>query len=98
VPLTFEQVYAKAHDAGFWIFKYYGENQTLTLDLLAAENPNYKDFKAFKTGKIFACNTWATPYYDVTPFRPDILLRELAYISNPQWVKDYTPQFFQQLQ
>ncbi|MBO7440616.1 MAG: ABC transporter substrate-binding protein [Bacteroidales bacterium] len=98
VPLTFEQVYAKAHDADFWIFKYYGENQTLTLDLLAAENPNYKDFKAFKSGKIYACNTWATPYYDVTPFRPDILLRELAYISNPQWVKDYTPQFFQQLQ
>ena len=98
VPLTFEQVYAKAHDADFWIFKYYGENQMLTLDLLAAENPNYKDFKTFKTGKIYACNTWATPYYDVTPFHPDILLRELAYISNPQWVKGYTPQFFQQLQ
>lgn len=98
VPLTFEQVYAKAHDADYWIFKYYGENQTLTLDLLAAENPNYKVFKAFKTGKIYACNTCATPYYDITPFRPDILLRELAYISNPQWVKDYKPQFFQRLQ
>ena len=98
VPLTFEQVYAKAHDADIWIFKYYGENQNLTLNLLSAENPNYKDFKAFKERKIYACNTWATPYYDVTPFRPDILLRELAYISNPQWVKDYTPQFFQQLQ
>ncbi len=98
VPLTLEQVYAKAHDADIWIFKYYGENQNLTLNLLSAENPNYKDFKAFKTGKIYACNTWATPYYDVTPFRPDILLRELAYISNPQWVKDYKPQFFQRLQ
>ena len=98
VPLTFEQVYAKAHDADIWLFKYYGENQTLTLDLLATENPQYKDFKAFKEGKIFACNTWATPFYDETPFRPDILLRELAYISHPQLLKDYKPQYFHRLE
>ena len=91
-------MYAKAHDADIWLFKYYGENQTLTLNLLATENPQYKDFKAFKEGKIFACNTWATPFYDETPFRPDILLRELAYISHPQLLKDYNPQYFHRLE
>lgn len=98
VPLTFEQVYATAHDADIWLFKYYGENQTLTLNLLAAENPQYKDFKAFKEKKIFACNTWATPFYDETPFRPDILLRELAYISHPNQLKDYQPKYFHRLE
>lgn len=98
VPLTFEQVYATAHDADFWIFKYYGEHQSLTLELLAAENPQYKDFKAYKQHKIYACNTWKTPYYDETPFRPDILLRELVGISHPDIIKDFVPQYFYPLE
>lgn len=98
VPLTFEQVFAKAHEADIWIFKYYGENQVLTLDKLAQENPNYKDFKAFRTGNVFACNTFMSPYYDETPFRPDILLRELVSISHPDLQKDYKPKYFFRLE
>ncbi len=97
VPLTLEQVYAKAHDANIWIFKYYGDNNALTLEALAAENPHYKDFKAFATGNVFACNTYTSPFYDETPFRPDILLRELAYIAHPGLIKDYKPRYFFQL-
>ncbi len=98
VPLTFEQVFTKAHDADYWIFKYYGENRNLTLDLLAAENPNYKDFGAFKSGHVYACNTWEKPFYDQTPFRPDILLRELVNIAHPGFIDDYKPQYFFPLQ
>lgn len=93
MPLSFEQVLAKGHDADFWFFKYYSP-QDFTYESLINDYELYGEFKAFKDKSIWACNTSYVPYYDVVPFRPDILLRDMVAILHPEILPEYQPRFF----
>ncbi len=97
VPLNFESVFAKAADADCWIVKY---NRTVdyNLESFAAENPNYKKFNAFKNKNVYACNLSYIPYYDQTPFRPDLLLKDLIKIAHPQAFEGYNLRYFKKLE
>lgn len=81
LALSAEIVLDKAQDADYWIFKYYADHE-YSLEELLSQNPYYPQFKAAIDANVFGCNTQLTDYYDVTPFRPDILLSELQSLGN----------------
>lgn len=83
LPLSFEEVLEKAGDSDVWAFKFNGERLMTKKDLLA-EYHGYDGLKAFKTGQIYQCNGSVKPYFEETPFRPDLLLRDLIIMLHPE--------------
>ena len=85
LPLSFEQVYAKAKDADFWI-----NLSTLKRkkDLLSYE-PRYEEFKAYKTGNLYN-NTKVTnskgysSYWETGMIYPNRILSDLIQIFHPE--------------
>ena len=77
LSLSPEAVLAKAIDCDRWIFKYMNTDGDWTLNDFLAQNPFYGQFKAAKIGEVWGCNTSYSDFFDVTPFRPDILLESL---------------------
>lgn len=104
VPMDFETVYSRARDAEVWIFTYAappgadGQFVPMTLADLAAQDPRYREFRAFRDCHIWACNTLAVPYYDILPWQPATLLRELIAILHPELLPDYRLQYFHRLE
>ncbi len=91
VPLSFEQVYAQAAQADIWLMR---TSTNMTYKTLETDNPRYTAFRPFKEKNIWYCNTLTTPYYDVTPFAPSVLLRELFFIAHPDSTLKYKSQYF----
>lgn len=83
LPLSFEEVLAKAGQTEVWAFKFTGSTPLSKADLLA-EFHGYAGLKAFQTGTIYECSTTETPFFEETPFRPDYLLREYIQLLHPQ--------------
>lgn len=77
VALSQEEVLTRAKDADVWLISYFADHD-YTLSEFLTFNPYYPQFKAAQIGEVYGCNTMATDFYDVTPFRPDILLEELT--------------------
>lgn len=75
VPLSFETVFTKAHDADIWIIRTAGRTSYASL---TATDGRYNGFKAFRERNIWICNTMERPYYDEVPFAPATLLEELS--------------------
>lgn len=93
VPLSFEAVFDKAHDADVWIFKYYAE-EPMTYEKLRRDVPAYAGFKAFRERKMWGCNTLVTPFYEETPFHPERLLDDLTKIFHPELANDTVFHYF----
>lgn len=77
LSLSPEAVLAKAGDCDRWIFKYMNPERDWTLDEFIAQQAIYGQFQAAKNRDIWGCNTSVSDFFDVTPFRPDILLESL---------------------
>ncbi len=77
LSLSPEAVLAKAIDCDRWIFKYMDPDGDWTLSTFVQRNPYYGQFNATKNGDVWGCNTAYSDFFDVTPFRPDILLESL---------------------
>lgn len=96
VPLSFETVFDRGRNVDFWLFKY-NETVDKTLASLRAEYAPYAGFRAFQTGRVFACNTGKVPFYEETPFRPDWLLKDLILVFHPECLPGETARYFKQL-
>lgn len=83
LPLNLESVYARAHEADFWLVKY-GQAAPLTYSQMAADCPQYCSFRPWRTRSVFACNTSSVPFYEETPFHPERLLNNLISIFHPE--------------
>lgn len=97
VPLNFEKVYERAVNAQFWLFKYNDTRADMTLQKLQDEYELYKNFKAFKTGNVFALNSGKVPFYEEGPLEPDVVLADLIKIFHPELLPDYTPKYYSRL-
>lgn len=97
VPLAYEVVLDKAVEADKWLFKY-NSRGCKTLSSLLADFPGYARFRAFKNGEVYACNTAVRPFYEETPFRPDLLLKELMAIFYPSLFPEYNLRYYEKLQ
>ncbi len=96
--LEFEQMYALAAKADYWriLNSYPGE---FSYDALKASEPRNELFKAYKEKKVIYCNMKKTPYYEISPVEPDVLLKDLVAIFHPGLVeKDYHPTFYHLLE
>lgn len=100
IPLAFEVVLEKAQHADFWLIKYFADSDK-NYASLADEYAPYQRFDAFRDRHIYGCNTSRKLYYEETPFQPDRLLQELAYIFHPETVRQlypgYQPRYFNPL-
>ncbi|HIY50119.1 MAG TPA: ABC transporter substrate-binding protein [Candidatus Barnesiella excrementavium] len=96
IPLAFETVFNRAGEADIWLIKSFNAGQ-LSYKALQKEYAPYARFKAFREHNIYGCNTAACNYYEETPFRPDLLLQELAALFHPDRFPDYQLRYFQPL-
>ena len=78
-----EQIIAKGNQVDVWAFKYFGGNALIKQDLLA-EYQGYQALKAFQTGTVYETDTSCEPYFELTSFHPEILLREFIILSHPE--------------
>lgn len=86
IPLSFEEVFERGGEADVWLFKYNAPEDMSYADL-KSENPHYAAFKPFRTKNIYACNTGKVPFYEETPFRPDLLLSDFIQIFHSGLLK-----------
>ena len=96
--LEFEQMYALAAKADYWriLNSYQGD---FSYEALKASEPRNELFKAFKDRHVIYCNMKQTPYYEISPVQPDVLLKDLVAIFHPELVEtDYQPAFYTLLQ
>ncbi len=96
VPLAFEAVLERAAEADFWLVKYGGKRKTHKS--LLTEFEGYKYFRPHKERNIYECRLSEKRFYEETPFRPDILLRELAAIFHPEIIKNHKPRYYEKMQ
>ena len=92
--LEFEKMYELAAHADYWriLNSFPGE---FSYEALKASEPRNELFKAFKERKVIYCNMKQTPYYEISPVQPDVLLKDLVAIFHPELVeKGYQPTFY----
>ena len=96
--LSFETVLEKAQDAEYWL----GTSQFTSLQEMADTNPHYTQFRAFKEKKVYSFSTkkgktGGLIYYELSPNRPDLVLKDLVSILHPELLPGYELHFFEQL-
>jgi iron complex transport system substrate-binding protein len=92
--LEFEKMYSLAANADYWriLNSFPGE---FSYEALKASEPRNELFKAFKEKKVIYCNMKQTPYYEISPVKPDVLLKDFVAIFHPELVEaDYQPTFY----
>ena len=92
--LEFEKMYELAANADYWriLNSFPGE---FSYDALKASEPRNELFKAFKERKVIYCNMKQTPYYEISPVEPDVLLKDFVAIFHPELVEpDYQPKYY----
>ena len=95
--LEFEKMYALSANADYWriLNSYDGD---FSYEALKASEPRNEMLKAFKEKKVIYCNMKQTPYYEIAPVKPDVLLKDFVAIFHPELVeKDYQPTFYRLL-
>lgn len=95
--MEFEKVYALAAHADYWriLNSYPGD---FSYEALKASESRNELFDAFKEKKVIYCNMKQTPYYEIAPVKPDVLLKDFVAIFHPELVEsDYQPTFYQLL-
>ena len=97
VPYSFETVLARADSADVWLVKY-GADKDKSYSSLEQEFSGYTLLRSFRERRIFACNVSRKRFYEETPFRPDILIEELASLLHPELNDDYELRYYEKMQ
>jgi iron complex transport system substrate-binding protein len=96
--LSFESVFDTGKDADLWIAPGYFS----TKKQLLKSNQLYAQFNAFKNNKIYTPTirkgkTGGVIYYELAPTRPDLVLKDLIKITQPELLPSYTLTFFEKM-
>lgn len=76
-----EQILAKGKQVDVWAFKYFG-GAPLSQAQLLQEYDGYKALAAFSRGNIYQVDTSTVPYFELTSFHPELLLREFVILAH----------------
>ena len=76
-----EQILAKGKLVDVWAFKYFG-GAPLSQAQLLQEYDGYKALAAFNRGNIYQVDTSTVPYFELTSFHPELLLREFIILAH----------------
>ncbi|MGG8496871.1 ABC transporter substrate-binding protein [Tenacibaculum sp. TC6] len=98
LQLNFENVLEKGKHAGFWLNCGLYE----TKEQLTSANIHYKEFDAFTHNTIYTIahkkgETGGLIYFEQSPIRPDLVLKDLIKITNPEVLPDYELTFFSRI-
>jgi iron complex transport system substrate-binding protein len=98
MPLSIESVLDKAQDANYWI----GCGLFETKESMLQSNNYYNAFSAFKNNTIYtyAANKGETGgliYFEKSPTRPDLVLKDIIKITHPNLLPNYTLSFFEKM-
>lgn len=91
-----ERILSKGTQIDVWAFKYFGGKALSKSDLLA-EYEGYKALKTFYQNSIFQVDTSTQPYFELTSFHPEILLREFIILAHPKATQFGKLRFYQHL-
>ena len=81
LPMSPEQILAKGSQVDVWAFKYFG-GAPLSQAQLLQEYDGYKALAAFNRGNIYQVDTSMVPYFELTSFHPELLLREFIILAH----------------
>ena len=98
MPLSIESVLDKAQNANYWI----GCGLFETKEGMLQSNNYYNAFSAFKNDAIYtyAANKGATGgliYFEKSPTRPDLVLKDIIKITHPNLLPKYNLTFFNKM-
>lgn len=91
-----ERILSKGTQIDVWAFKYFGGKALSKSDLLA-EYEGYKVLKAFNSNSIYQVDTSTQPYFELTSFHPEILLREFIILAHSKATQFGKLRFYQHL-
>lgn len=91
-----ERILSKGTQVDVWAFKHFGGKALSKNDLLA-EYEGYKVLKAFNSNSIYQVDTSTQPYFELTSFHPEILLREFIILAHPKATQFGKLRFYQHL-
>ena len=97
VNIEYEQMYSLAANADYWriLNSFKGD---FNYEALLQSEPRNELFAAFRNRHVIYCNMRQTPYYELSPVQPDILLADLIAIFHPDLMPaDYEPTFYRLL-
>ncbi|WPO79244.1 ABC transporter substrate-binding protein [Flavobacterium sp. KACC 22761] len=88
--LSFEKVLDKAKTANVWVVS----GSFKTLEDLQKANPHYAEFDAFKNKTVYSLEskfgaTGGTIFYELSPSRPDLVLKDYIKIFHPDLLEGY---------
>lgn len=95
LQLGFESVLEKAQEADFWL----GCGINETKDELLSMNKNYDQFTPITKNTTYTIaaikgRTGGIKYFEFAPVRPDLVLKDLIKITNPEVLPDYELSFY----
>lgn len=98
LELSFESVFEKAHDADLWI----GVATFTSLKEMEAADHRYAKFKPFQEKQVYTYDArkgakGGSEFLELGYLRPDIILKDLVKITNPDLLKEYTLYFHRKL-
>lgn len=96
--LSFENVLEKAKTANFWI----ASGSFKSLSELEKANPHYSQFDAFTNKNVYSFEsklgaTGGGIFYELSPARPDLVLKDYIKIFHPELLPDYNFTFAKKL-
>ncbi len=95
--IEFEKMYSLSAKADYWriLNSFQGD---FSYEALKAREPRNTLLKAFQEKKVIYCNMKQTPYYEISPVEPDVLLKDFVSILHPELVESgYQPKYYQLL-
>lgn len=98
LSLSFESVFEKGINADYWIAPGYFSSKKQML----SSNKLYEKFTTFKEDKIYSPSikkgkTGGIIYYELAPTRPDLVLKDIIKITNPELLPNYKFTFFKKM-
>ena len=99
LSLPFETVLDKAQTAEYWI----APGDFSSLKEMNDSNPHYKEFNAFKNKKVYSYSInkgakGGIMYFELSPTRPDWVLKDLIKIFHPELLPNHKLFFYQKLE
>lgn len=98
LSLNIENVFLKGKDAQIWI----SPSFHTSLNDLKEANAVYSEFKAFQSDAVYSyMNTKGEKggviYFELSPTRPDLVLKDIIKIAHPELLPEYNFTFYEKL-
>jgi iron complex transport system substrate-binding protein len=98
LELSLETVFSKASQCDYWV----GVGSYQSMGEMAAAEIRYQEFNAFKKKQVFAYDArrgekGGNEYLELGYLRPDLILKDLVKISNPDLLPEYKLFFHRRL-